>query len=85
MDTSEPTESIRGNSLRMRRESFSSRVRNNFCFWANIRDNFFVNRIAQTWNSLSNTIAASPSLNFFKSAIGNLKDMAAIASKRDSV
>ena len=43
VDISGPV-SVRGNSLSMRRESFSSRVRNNFCSWATKRDKFFVNR-----------------------------------------
>ena len=34
--------------LKIRRQSFSSRIRKNFCFWTNIKDNFFVNRVAQT-------------------------------------
>ena len=39
------TESVRGNSLSLRRESFSSRIKNSFCSWATIRDNFSVNRV----------------------------------------
>ena len=69
VDISEPAVNVRGNSLSMRRESFSSRIRNSFCSWATIRDNFFVNRIVQIWNSLPNTIVTSPSLNSFKSSI----------------
>ena len=64
-----PAANTRGNSLNMRRESFSSRIRNSFCSWATIRDNFFVNRVVQTWNSLPNSIVTSPSLNSFKSAL----------------
>ena len=56
LDISGPAEFIRGNSLRMRRESFSSRIRNSFCSWATIRDNFFLNRVVQTWNSFPNNI-----------------------------
>ena len=69
VDTTGPASSLRGNSLSMRRESFSSRVRNSFCSWATIRDNIFVNRVVQTWNSLPNNIVTSPSLNSFKSSI----------------
>ena len=73
--------SLRGNSLSIRRESFSSRVKNSFCSWATIRDNFFVNRIVQTWNSLPNNIVTSPSLTSFKSSIDEhfKKDLATIA------
>ena len=37
VDISGPASSVRGNSLNMRREAFSSRVRNSFCSWATIR------------------------------------------------
>ena len=40
VDISGPAASVPGNSLSMRRESFSSRVRNSLCSWATIRDNF---------------------------------------------
>ena len=40
-------ESVSGKSLSLRRESFSSRIRNSFCSWATIRVNFFVNRVVQ--------------------------------------
>ena len=48
VDISGPSSSVRGNRLSMRRESFSSRVRNIFCSWATFRDNFFVNMVVQT-------------------------------------
>ena len=51
MDISGPEVSVRGNSLSMCREPFSSRVRNNFCSSATTRDKFFENRVVQTWNS----------------------------------
>ena len=69
VDISKLALNVRGNSLSMQRESFSSRVRNSFCSWASIRDNFFVNRIVQTWNSIPNNIVTSPSLYYFKSSI----------------
>ena len=78
VDISGPAANVRGNSLNLRRESFSSRIRNSFCSWATLRDNFFV----KNWNSLPNAIVTSPSLNSFKSAIdGQFKKLAAIASK----
>ena len=67
VEISGPAANTRGNSLNMRRESFSSKIRNSFCSLATIRDNFFVNRVVQTWNSLPNSIVTSPSLNSFKS------------------
>ena len=56
VDISGPAVSVRGNSLSMSRESFSSRERNNFLSWATTRDNFFVNRVVKTWNSFLNSI-----------------------------
>ena len=69
MEISGTAESVRVNSLRMLRKSFSSRIRYNFSLWTKIRDDFFVNRLAQTLNSLSNTIATYPSLYSFKPVI----------------
>ena len=64
-----PAVNVRWKSLSMRRESLSSRQIKSFCSWATIRDNYFVNRIVQTWYSLPNTIVTSPSFNSFKSYI----------------
>ena len=69
MEISGPNASVRRKSLSMCRESFSSRIRKSFCFWAFLRDNLFVNRAIQTWNSLPNNIATSPSLSLFKSIV----------------
>ena len=66
VDISGPAVKVRGNS---RRESFGSRIRNSFCSCAIIKNNFFVNRIVQTWKLLPNTIVTSPSLNSFESSI----------------
>ena len=41
VDISRPASVVRGNSLSMRRESFSSRVRNSFCFWGNYKRQYF--------------------------------------------
>ena len=64
-----PAANVRENSLNLRRESFSSRIRNSFCSWTYVRGNFFANRVVKTWNSLPNAIVTSPSLNYFKLAI----------------
>ena len=47
VDISGPAANVRGNSLNLRRESFSSRIRNSFCSWATVRDNF-LNRVIKT-------------------------------------
>ena len=64
-----PAESVSVNSLRMRSETFSLRIRNSLCSWAKIRDNSFVNRVVQTLNSFPNNVVTSPSLNIFKLSI----------------
>ena len=70
-----PAASVRGNSLKIRRASLRSRIRNSFCSWATIIYNFFVNRVVQTWNTLLNYIDTSPSFKSFKPVI----DFSAIA------
>ena len=69
VDITGPASSVRGNSLSMRIESFSSRVRNSFCSLTTIRHNVFVNREVQIWNSLPNNIVTSRTQNSFKSSI----------------
>ena len=79
VDISGPAESVCGNSLRMRRDYFSSRIRNSVCSWATIRDNIFVNTVVQTWNSfpkIALKIVTSPSIYPFKTSIDeNLKSL----------
>ena len=80
VNISEPAVNVRGNSLiSMRRESFSSRIRNSFCFLSTIKNKVFINRIVQAWNWLPNTIVTSFSLN--SSIDGHFNDFVAIASK----
>ena len=77
-----PAANVRGNSLNLRIESFSSRIRNSFCSWEAARDNFFVNRVVKTWSSLPNAIVISPSLIPLSwLSMGSLKKLTAIASK----
>ena len=51
VEISGPATIFHGNSLSMRRESLSLRIRISFCSWATKRGNFFLNRVFQTWNS----------------------------------
>ena len=53
---------VRGNSLRLHRESFKSRLRNDF-------SQFVSNKIVPTWNSLPDDVETSSTLNTFKSAL----------------
>ena len=64
-----PASSVRGNSLRLRRESFKSRLRNDFSQSVTVRHNFFLNRVVPTWNSLPDDVVTSSSLNSFKNAL----------------
>ena len=66
--------SVRGNSLSICRESLISRIGSSFCVWAKVRDKFFLNRVVQTWNSLTISIVVSPSLNYFKSVLKKCDD-----------
>ena len=61
-----PSASIRGHSQRFRRESFCSSAQKKFSCFISLRHNFFLNRVAPQWNSLSESKVVSSSLNSFK-------------------
>ena len=64
-----PAMGVRGNSRRIRRESFKSKFRNNFAHSVTVRHNFFLNRTAPIWNELPEILVSSSSLNSFKSSL----------------
>ena len=64
-----PASGVRGNSLRLRRESFKSRLRNDFSQFVTVRHNFYLNRVVPTCNSLPDDVVTSSSLNSFKTAL----------------
>ena len=64
-----PASGVRGNSLRLRRDSFKSRLRNDFYQSVTVRHNFFMNRVVPTLNSLPYDVVTSSSLNSCKSAL----------------
>ena len=59
----------RGNSKRLHREYFKSRLRNDFSMSFSVRYSFFSNRIVPIWNSFPDYVATSSTLNTFKSAL----------------
>ena len=64
-----PAMGVRGNSRRIRRESFKSKFRNNFAHSVTVRHNFLLNRTVPIWNELPEIVVSSSSLNSFKSSL----------------
>ena len=64
-----PAQGVRGNRLRLRRETFKSRVKNKFPKAVTLIHNFFTNRVVPRWNKLPETVVSAPSLVSFKSAL----------------
>ena len=62
-------EKTRGHNLSYNRESFKGRKRNDFAFFVGERHDFFVNRVAPSWNNLPQNVINSLSLNGFKAAL----------------
>ena len=60
---------MRGNRLRLRRESLKSRTRNNLARLVTQRNNFMTNRVVPRWNKLPETVASVQSLFAFKSVL----------------
>ena len=58
-----------GHNLSYNRESFKSRRRNYFALFVEEILNFFVNRVAPSWNVLPQNVIDSSSLNDFKAAL----------------
>ena len=63
-----PASGARGNTLRLYRESFKSRLINNFSQLVTVRHSFFLNKVIHIRNSLPDDDATSLILNIFKSA-----------------
>ena len=62
------------NSRRLVREHVTGRAANDFCHFVTLKDNFFLTRVCQSWNELSDTDVTAPSLNSFKARLdSNLK------------
>ena len=68
-DLTGPASCVRESSLRLRGESFKSRLRNDFFQSVLVRHNFFSNRVISTWNSLPDDVVKSSTTNKFKPII----------------
>ena len=67
-DLTGPVSGVRGNTLRLWRKSFKSRLRNDFSQLVTVRNNFLFNRVVSIWNSLPDDVLTSLTLNItFKS------------------
>ena len=60
------------------REQFLSKVQNDHRHFVSVRHNFFLNRITEHWNKLSNSQIHAVSLNSLKARIDNHLETAAI-------
>ena len=67
-----PCGAIRGNSLRVLRESFPSKRKNNFGSAVSVRHGFFLNSFVPDWNGLPETVIQSKTVNGFKAAFDRL-------------
>ena len=57
------------NNYRLLRENFPSRACNDFRHFVSVRHEFFVNRVVDRWNKLSNFQILAPNLDSFKARI----------------
>jgi len=60
------------NPLRLHRQQFPSRDRNDFCHFVAVRHEFFLNRVVDDWNSLTKTQVLAPNTDRFKASLGPL-------------
>lgn len=73
------TRSSENNDFRLERESFPAKNQNDFGHFVSVRHDFFLNRVTERWNRLSNSQVHAPSVNSFKAQIDSLPEIAAIA------
>ena len=73
------TRATNKNDMCLRRENFSSRARNDFSHFVSVRHNFFLNRVSEHWNKLTNSQIHATNLNSFKARIDSLHETAATA------
>ena len=74
-----PSSGLRGHKLRVERQSFNSRIQNDFCHFVETRHNFFLNRVAPSWNSLPEEVVGSKTVNTFKNLLDHHTVKAAMA------
>ena len=59
----------RSNGVKIKRDTFKSRIRNDFARQVSARHNYLINRITSAWNALPKKIVQSPTLNIFKKGL----------------
>ena len=64
-----PACATRGNTLRLVRQTFGSKTRNDLAHFTTVRDQFFPNRVVGAWNELPESIIRATSTNSFKSKL----------------
>ena len=74
-----PAAGLRGHGLRMERQSFGARLRNDFSHFVGIRHQFFTNRVVPSWNSLPREVVGAKTLNSFKGLLDTYIAAAAMA------
>ena len=68
-----PTDRVltRLNGVKIRKDRFKSKIRNDFAKQVSTRHNYFFNRITPTWNALPENIVQAPTLNMFKKGLND--------------
>ena len=66
-------ERTRRHNLSYSKESFKDRRRNDFAFFFGERHDYFVNRVATSWNNFPQNVINSLSLNGFKAALDKFR------------
>ena len=74
-----PAAGLRGHGLRLERQSFGARLRNDFSHFVGLRHQFFTNRVVPSWNSLPREVVGERTLNSFKGSLDAFIAAAAIA------
>ena len=64
-----PASAVRGNSLRITRESYNTVISSRHASAVSSRHRFFINRVAPHWNSLPESVVRTNSVSGFKEAL----------------
>ena len=75
-----PCGAVRGNSLRLNRESFPSKRRNDFASAVSMRHGFFLNRVIPDWNRLPEDVIQSKTVAGFKAALDRFNGIGCYSS-----
>jgi len=75
------TKAATSNSMRLKREGYRNKSAhlNNHCHFVAVRHEFFLNRVTEHWNKLSNSQVQARNINSFKASIDCLSNKAAKA------